>query len=175
VHSEAQRKLEAIAQAEFRLNRNNFLFEMQADVQEDMEDPSLGDSGTDNQDNVQEDMVVSSLGDSVVEDVSTAWQEYLPMQGDTATGTSSDAKSAAGQYKRSHKIWISFQASLTMTTLTRHNLSSNDLHLPVTILIQSSESSVEGNDKQPTNPFCLWGKEPKFFSLLDQFSLMEIP
>jgi hypothetical protein len=45
----------------------------------------------------------------------------------------------------------------------------------LTILIKSSESSVEGNDKRPTDPFCLWGKEHKFLSLLNRFSLMEIP
>jgi hypothetical protein len=102
----------------------------QDDVQEDTEDPPLGDSGPDNQDDVQEDMEVSPLGDSEVEDVLPAWQEYLPMQGDTAAGTSSNAKSTAGQYKRFHKVWISVQASLTTATLTRHNLTSKDLYLP---------------------------------------------
>jgi hypothetical protein len=82
--------------------------------------PPLSDSVPDNQGDVHE----------VMEDVSPAWQEYLPMQGDNATGSSSDAKSTAGQYRRSHKVWISFQASLTTNTLTRHNLTSKDLYLP---------------------------------------------
>jgi hypothetical protein len=39
-HSEAQRELEAIAQAEFPSNRNGlFLFEMRFNVQEDTEPP----------------------------------------------------------------------------------------------------------------------------------------
>jgi hypothetical protein len=29
--------------------------------------------------------------------------------------------------------------------------------------------------KRPTDPFCLWGKGPKFFSLFNWLSLMEIP
>jgi hypothetical protein len=111
-HSEVQRKIEVIAQAQFFSDRNNILFEMQVDVQEDVPD---------NQGNVHE----------VMEDVLPAWQEYLPIQGDTAAGTNSDALSTAGQYERgSHKVWISFQASLTTDTLTRHNLTSKDFYLP---------------------------------------------
>jgi hypothetical protein len=79
MHPEAQRELEAIAQAKFPSNSNDFLFEMQVYVQEDKEDPPLGDSGPGNQDDVQKDVEVSPLGASKVEDVLPAWQEYLPI------------------------------------------------------------------------------------------------
>jgi hypothetical protein len=38
-HSEAQRKIEAIAHAQFHSDRNNFLFDVQVHVQKDMDPP----------------------------------------------------------------------------------------------------------------------------------------
>jgi hypothetical protein len=58
------------------------------------------------------------------------WQKCLAMEGDTAASTTPHAKSTAGQYKRSHKVWNAFQASLTRTTLTMHNVASKDISLP---------------------------------------------
>jgi hypothetical protein len=58
------------------------------------------------------------------------WQTLLPLEGDTAAGTSSDAKSTACGYKHSHKLWIAFQATLNTATLSRLNLTSKDLYLP---------------------------------------------
>ena len=66
----------------------------------------------------------------VVEDALPAWQVLLPIQGDTDASTGSNAKSTAGQYQRSHKVWISFQISLTTDILTSPNLTSKDLYLP---------------------------------------------
>jgi hypothetical protein len=80
-HSEAQREIEAIAHAQFHSNRNDFLFDMQVSVQEDTE-PPLGDS-------------VMDVPDVMVEDALPAWQVLLPISGDTAAGTSSNAKSTA--------------------------------------------------------------------------------
>jgi hypothetical protein len=90
MRSELQCELEAITEAKFPSNDNNFSFEMQEDVQEDMEDPPLGDSEPDNHVEVEDALPLPE------------WQKFLPMDGDTAAGTSSDAKSTAGQYKRSH-------------------------------------------------------------------------
>jgi hypothetical protein len=38
-HSEAQQEIEAIAHAQFHSDRNDFLFDMQVDVQEDTDPP----------------------------------------------------------------------------------------------------------------------------------------
>jgi hypothetical protein len=38
-HSEAQREIEAIAHAQFHSDRNDFLFDMQVNVQEDTDSP----------------------------------------------------------------------------------------------------------------------------------------
>jgi hypothetical protein len=80
--SELQRKIEAIAQAQFPLNGNGSLFDMQEDAQEDMEDPPLGDSKLNNHVEVEDVLPLPN------------WQKFLLMEGDTAAGTSPDAKSA---------------------------------------------------------------------------------
>jgi hypothetical protein len=90
---------------------------MEEDLQENtMEPPVLGYSEADNE--------ADNHGLPI-----PMWQTLLPMEGDNAAGTSSDAKSTACGYKRSHKVWIAFQASLTTNTLSRFNLTSKDLYL----------------------------------------------
>jgi hypothetical protein len=91
---------------------------MEEDLQENTMEPPvvLGDSKADNE--ADHDGLPIPM-----------WQTLLPMEGDTAAGTSSDAKSTARGYKCSHKVWIAFQASLTTKTLSRFNLTSEDLYL----------------------------------------------
>ena len=118
MRSESQRELEAVnAQSQYTLNGDDSSFDMEEDSQDNtMEAPPLGDSQSDNE--VDQDGLPLPM-----------WQTLLPMEGDTAAGTSSDAKSTARGYKRSHKVWIAFQASLTTNTLSRFNLTSKDLYL----------------------------------------------
>ncbi len=118
MRSESQRELEAVnAQSQYTSNGDDSSFDMEEDLQENMmEPPVLGDSEADNE--ADKDGLPIPM-----------WQTLLPMEGDTAAGTSSDAKSTARGYKRSHKVWIAFQASLTTNTLSRFNLTSKDLYL----------------------------------------------
>jgi hypothetical protein len=118
MRSESQRELEAVnAQAQYTLNGDDSSFDMEEDLQENtMEPPILGDSEAYNE--AENDGLPIPM-----------WQTLLPIEGATATGTSSDAKSTARGYKRSHKVWIAFQASLTTNTLSRFNLTSKDLYL----------------------------------------------
>jgi hypothetical protein len=119
MRSESQRELEAVnAQSQYTSNGDGSSFEdMEEDLQDNtIEPPVLGDSQADNE--VDNDGLPLPM-----------WQTLLPMEGDTAAGTSSDAKSTARGYKRSHKVWIAFQASLTTNTLSRFNLTSKDLYL----------------------------------------------
>jgi hypothetical protein len=119
MRSESQRELEAVnAQAQYSSNGNNSSVDMEEDLQENMMDPPvLGDSEADNE--ADNDGLPIPM-----------WHTLLPMEGDTAAGTSSYAKSTARGYKRSHKVWIAFQPSLTTNTLSRFNLTSKDLYLP---------------------------------------------
>jgi hypothetical protein len=90
---------------------------MEEDLQENTMEPLvLGDSKADNE--ADNDGLPIPM-----------WQTLLPMEGDTATGTSSDAKRNDRGYKRFHKVWIAFQASLTTNTLSRFNHTSKDLYL----------------------------------------------
>jgi hypothetical protein len=118
MRSESQRELEAVnAQSQYTSNGDDSSFDMEEDLQDNtMEPPLLGDSQADNE--VDKDGLPLPM-----------WQTLLPMEGDTAAGTSSDAKSTARGYKCSHKVWIAFQASLTTNTLSTFNLTSKDLYL----------------------------------------------
>jgi hypothetical protein len=91
VRSELQRKLEAVnAQSQYTSNGDDSLFDMEENLQENtMQLPVLGDSEADNE--ADNDGLPLPM-----------WQTLLPMEGDTAAGTSSDAKSTARGYKRSH-------------------------------------------------------------------------
>jgi hypothetical protein len=119
MRSESQRELEAVnAQSQYTSNGDDSSLDMEEDLQDNtMEPPVLGDSQADNE--VDKDGLPLHM-----------WQTLLPMEGDTAAGTSSHAKSTARGYTRSHKMWIAFQASLTTNTLSRFNLISKDLYLP---------------------------------------------
>jgi hypothetical protein len=118
MRSESQRKLEAVhAQSQYTSNGDDSSFDMEEDLQENtMEPPVLGDSKADNE--ADNDGLLIPM-----------WQTLLTMEGNTAAGTSSDAKSMARGYKCSHKVWIPFQASLTTNTLSRFNITSKDLYL----------------------------------------------
>jgi hypothetical protein len=120
MRSESQRELEAvIAQAQFTFDGDDSSSDMEEDWHPNMVDPPLvRDPEADNEFEVEDVLPLPT------------WQTFLPMEGDTAAGTSSDAKSTARGYKRSHQVWIAFQASLTTTTMSRLNLSSKDLYLP---------------------------------------------
>jgi hypothetical protein len=118
MRSEVQRELEGvIAQAQYTTNGVDSWSEMmEEDLQENMSHP--GDPEVDSE--ADNDRLPIPM-----------WQTLLPSEGDTATGTSSDAKSKACGYKRSDKLWIAFQATLnTATSLSRLNLTSKDLYLP---------------------------------------------
>jgi hypothetical protein len=117
MRSEAQRELEeVIAQAQYTMNGDDSSSEMvEEDLQENMSHP--GDPEADNE--ADNDGLPIPM-----------WQTLLPSKGDTAAGTSSDAKSTACGYKRSHKLWIAFQATLNTATLSRLNLTNKDLYLP---------------------------------------------
>jgi hypothetical protein len=118
MRSESQRKLEAVnTQSQYTLNGDDSSFDMEEDLQDNtMEPPVLGDSEADNE--ADNDGLPLPM-----------WQTLLPMEGNTAAGTSFDAKNTACGYLRSHKVWIAFQASLTTNTLSRFNLTSKDLYL----------------------------------------------
>jgi hypothetical protein len=115
--SEAQRELEeVIAQAQYAMNGDDSSSEMmEEDLQENMSHP--GGPEADNE--ADNDGLPIPM-----------WQTLLPSEGNTAAGTSSDAKSTACGYKRSHKLWIAFQATLNTATLSMLNLTSKDLYLP---------------------------------------------
>jgi hypothetical protein len=118
MRSESQHELEAVnAQSQYTSNGDDSSFDMEEDLQENtMEPPVLGDSEADSE--ADNDGLPIPM-----------WQTLLLMEGDTAAGTSSDAKSTACGYKRYHKVWIAFQASLSTNTLSRFNLTSKDLYL----------------------------------------------
>jgi hypothetical protein len=106
-----------IAQAQYNSNGDKSSFDIEEDLQENtMDPPLLSDAEADNE--ADNDGLPIPIR-----------QTLLPMEGDTAAGTSSDAKSTAHGYKRSHEVWIDFKASLTMHTLSRFNVTSKDLYL----------------------------------------------
>jgi head-tail adaptor len=119
IRFESQRELEAVnAKSQYTSNGDDSSFDMVEYLQENTMEPPvvLGDSKADNE--ADNDGLPIPM-----------WQTLLSMEGNTATGTSSDAKSQARVYKRSHKVWIAFQASLTTNTFSRFNFTSKDLNL----------------------------------------------
>ncbi len=65
--------------------------------------------------------------DVLVDDVLADWEKTALIDTNTASGTSSDAPTTSRHYRRSAKVWSSFQASISSL---KHNLPSKDLYLP---------------------------------------------
>jgi hypothetical protein len=140
----AMQRMDAVAPSILRTLRAEAILELAAET-----DPHLDqDSEVESVDFFDDEVLLSSLnpinpildtmnevmdvdvaidGDTIVDDVVADWEKAATIDMNTASGTSSDAKSTSRQYKRSAKVWASFQESIS---LHKHNLPSKDLYIP---------------------------------------------
>jgi hypothetical protein len=127
MRSELQREVEAVkAQSQYTLNGNDSSFDMEEDLQENVVEPPVqGDSQADNE--ADNDGLPIPM-----------WQTLLPMEGDTAAGTSSDAKSTARGYNVPIRCGSPSRPLLLQTLCPGSTLPAKTFIYPVVPMIMST-------------------------------------